>query len=185
MNPIYSYLLDIALVAAFITDRVFRIRSLKEYKEAKQAQIDHLKQQLEFAQSNNDIALANQHKERYESLKIILDEKAEENNRYKETLLTLQSALQNANEEVDIRKNLNDTLIEELNRVEKKNHDLELEARALSEKLNEPFKRPAFDLARAYFKDEASANAFKRVKIIQLRSKDNVIGTSANNDSKN
>jgi predicted oxidoreductase len=84
MSLYLSPLLNILLVLAFITDRLFRLRSIKEYKEAKEAQIELLKQQLELERNNNDVQLAEMHKKRYENLKMILDEKELElnNNRY-------------------------------------------------------------------------------------------------------
>jgi len=65
---IVSYLINLLLVAAFIIDRLFRLRSLKEYREAKEAQ-------LELERANNDIRITEMHKQRYENLKLLLDEK--------------------------------------------------------------------------------------------------------------
>lgn len=122
------YIVDILLTAAFITDRLFRLRSVKEYKEAKEAQIDTLKQQLDAERHNNDIEITEMHKKRYENLKLILDEKELEINKSRIALLELQTALQD-NEE---KAALIEKLLEELNRLEQKKQSLERERKILS-----------------------------------------------------
>jgi len=124
-----SVLLNILLVVAFITDRIFRLRSIKEYKEAKEAQIEGLKQQLELERSNNDLQITEMHKKRYENLKLILDEKELELNNNQITLLALQAALQDNTE----KGKLIELLLKELNVLEKKKQDLEREKKALLE----------------------------------------------------
>lgn len=131
MSIYLSILLNILLVGAFIIDRLFRLRSIKEYKEAKEAQIETLKQQLELERGNNDVQLAEMHKKRYENLKLILDEKELELNNNQIALLELQAALQDNTE----KKVLIELLVTELNVLEKKKQDLEREKKALLENL--------------------------------------------------
>lgn len=64
MNLVLSTTLNILLIVAFIIDRIFRLRSIKEYKEAKQAQVENLKQQLELEQRNNDVVVTEMHKKK-------------------------------------------------------------------------------------------------------------------------
>ena len=139
MDSIYlPYGLNVLLIVAFIFDRVFRLWSIKEYKEAKDAQITTLHQQLDFERKNNDIEITQMHKERYESLKIILEEKEIKFNekeaelkRTTDALLDLKSELESANKEVDLKATLSNKLLVELNRVEKNKHDLEVEKKTL------------------------------------------------------
>lgn len=146
MNPTsVSVVINILLIVAFIIDRLFRIHSIKEYKEAKEAQISGLKQQVEFAINNNDIALANMHKERYENLKIIVDEKEVELEKLKNTLLEIQSTLNTITQEADLKTRLNKHLVEELNKVEKSKHTLEVEKKALLLEIEKAKSAPIFD----------------------------------------
>lgn len=115
MSYYISTLLNILLITAFIADRLFRLRSIKEYKEAKEAQIITLKQQLESEISNNDIRLTEMHQKRYEGLKVLLDEKELELNATQEALLAMQIALQRDAEKTELL----DMLIKEINRGEK------------------------------------------------------------------
>lgn len=63
MNSIIiSYLINVLLIAAFIIDRLFRLRSLNEYRDAKEAQVVLLQQQLELERANNDTRLTEMHK---------------------------------------------------------------------------------------------------------------------------
>lgn len=115
MNMIISYVLNLMLIAAFIIDRLFRLRSLKEFKEAKEAQIVLLNQQLELERFNNDVRLTEMHKQRYENLKMLLDEKELEMDNASAALLEMQIALQ---KNADKEKILN-LLVGELERVER------------------------------------------------------------------
>jgi hypothetical protein len=82
MNTTYiSLIINILLIFAFIIDRVVRLYSIKEYKEAKEeiikskeAQITALKQHIEFSEKLNDDFITEIFKKRTEDLKqIILD----------------------------------------------------------------------------------------------------------------
>lgn len=117
------YSVDILLIVAFIIDRFFRLRSIKEYKDAKEAQVENLKQQLDSERHNNDVEIAEMHKRRYENLKIILDEKELEINNSHIALLEMQTALQDGEKKAA----LVDKLIDELNRLEQKKQSLERE----------------------------------------------------------
>ena len=68
-----TYIINILFVVAFIIDRLYRLRSIKEYNEAKEAQIENLKQQLESERKNNDIEITEMHKKRVESIKLCMD----------------------------------------------------------------------------------------------------------------
>jgi chromosome segregation ATPase len=132
MNSIdYSTIINILLIIAFIVDRIFRLKSVKEYKEAKEAQIENLKQQIETERKNNDIELTEMHKKRYESLKVLFQERETQINNYHAALLELQSSLASANKEIDLKAQLTQTLIVELNRLERYKHDWEIEKRLL------------------------------------------------------
>lgn len=115
MINLLSPLLNLLLIVGFIIDRIFRLRSINEYKEAKEAQITVLKQQLEAEISNNDIRITEMHQKRYESLKVLLDEKELELDNNQEALLKMQIALQKDTEKTEL---LN-MLIMEINRGEK------------------------------------------------------------------
>lgn len=132
MNSVdYSILINILLIIAFIIDRIFRLKSVKEYKEAKEAQIENLKQQLETERKNNDIELTEIHKKRYESLKVLFQERELELNKYQATLMEMQLSLESAKEEIDLKERLAETLVVELNRLERYKHDWEIEKRVL------------------------------------------------------
>ncbi len=118
-----SPLINILLIVAFIADRLFRLRSIKEYKDAKEAQIENLKQQLDSERHNNDVEITEMHKKRYENLKLILDEKELEVNNSHIALLELQTALHDNEKKGD----LIDKLLEELNRLERKKQEMERE----------------------------------------------------------
>jgi folylpolyglutamate synthase/dihydropteroate synthase len=117
------YTIDILLILAFIADRVFRLRSIKEYKEAKDAQIENLKQQLDAERHSNDVEITELHKKRYENLKLILDEKELEINNSHIALLELQTAFQENGKKDELIKKL----LEELNRLERKKQETERE----------------------------------------------------------
>ena len=94
MASIYlSVFVNILLIIAFIIDRIFRLKSIKEYQQAKEAQIENLRLQLELERKNNDIELSELHKKRYQNLKLLLDEKELELNQTKNSLLNLQDQL--------------------------------------------------------------------------------------------
>lgn len=78
-TAIISLAVNVILVIAFIIDRLFRIYSIKEYKEAKEeiikskeAQIALLEQQLEFVEKQNDDFITERFKKRAEDLKEII-----------------------------------------------------------------------------------------------------------------
>jgi len=131
-----SPIINILLVIAFIIDRLFRLRSIKEYKEAKEAQIENLKQQLENERANNDVQITEMHKKRYESLKLILEEKELEINNNQIVLLELQTALQDNTE----KRQIIEILVNELNRVEKVKHTMEIEMKMLLKELSKEVK---------------------------------------------
>ena len=115
MNIVISYAFNLLLIAAFIIDRLFRLRSLKEFRDAKEAQVVLLTQQLELERANNDVRLTEMHKQRYENLKLLLDEKELEMDSATEALLQLQIELQKNSG----KEKILDLLVEELNRVER------------------------------------------------------------------
>jgi len=144
MNVYLTIIINCLLIAAFIIDRFFRIKSIKEYQEAKaqvialkEAQVDQLKQQLELERKNNDVELTEMHKRRYESLKSILSEKEIEIVKSKTILEDLQKSLEEAHEEADLRKKLSETLLSELNRLAKDKHSLEIERKLLLSKVDQ------------------------------------------------
>jgi hypothetical protein len=115
---IISGIINILLITAFIIDRVFRLKSIKEFKEAKQAQIENLKQQLEIERTNNDVIITEMHKKRYESLKIILDEKETEIGKNKALLLDMQTALDEKNKNEELAEKLNDIMYKHIEALE-------------------------------------------------------------------
>jgi hypothetical protein len=127
----YSMLINILLILAFIIDRIFRLKSVKEYKEAKEAQIENLKQQIESERRNNDIELTEMHKKRYESLKVLFQERELELDKYQATLMEMQLSLKNAKKEIDLKARLAETVLVELNRLERYKHDWEIEKKIL------------------------------------------------------
>jgi hypothetical protein len=137
MSNYLSLLLNPLLVLAFILDRVFRLRSIKEYKDAREAQIAVLKQQLESEISNNDIRITAMHQKRYESLKILLDEKEIELDSNHEALLKLQTALQQNME----KGNLLDMLLTELGRVERSKLSTALKRKLFLQQVKTPINR--------------------------------------------
>jgi hypothetical protein len=114
-NIIISYLVNVLLIAAFIIDRLFRLCSLTEFRDAKEAQVILLTQQLDLERANNDVRLTEMHKQRYENLKMLLDEKELEMDNASVALLELQIALQ---KNMDKEKLLN-LLVGELERMER------------------------------------------------------------------
>ena len=127
MIPYYSYIFNILLIVAFIADRFFRLRSVKEFREAKEAQIENLHEQLESERHNNDVTITELHKKRYENLKLILDEKELEINTAQAALLEMQIALQDHEKQDAIIKQL----IDETNRLERAKKSLEIERNVL------------------------------------------------------
>jgi hypothetical protein len=112
---VVSCVVNVLLIIAFIVDRLFRLRSVNEYRQAKEAQIVLLNQQLELERANNDLRLTEMHKQRYENLKLLLDEKELEMDNASAVLLELQIELQ---KNADKEKILN-LLVGELERVER------------------------------------------------------------------
>jgi len=77
----WSIILNFLLIAAVIIDRIYRLKSIKEFREAKEAvvaakdaTIESLKLQLEASEKNNDIKITEMHRQRVESVKIIVEE---------------------------------------------------------------------------------------------------------------
>lgn len=77
----WSIILNFLLVGAVIIDRIYRLKSIKEFREAKEAVIaakdatvESLKMQLEASEKNNDIAITEMHKRRVESIKLVVDD---------------------------------------------------------------------------------------------------------------
>ena len=122
-----SPLINILLIVAFIADRLFRLKSVREYHQAKEAQIEYLKQQLELEHRNNDIEITEMHKKRYENLKLILDEKEWEINKSQLVILELQSIT----EDNERQAGLIEKLVEELNRLALNKQQLEREREIL------------------------------------------------------
>jgi hypothetical protein len=139
------------------------LKSIREYKEAKdeiiklkEAQLDGLKQQLEIERKNNDIEITEMHKKRYENLKLVLGEKENELTKKvaelgKNTsaLLDLKSALENANKEVDLKENLTNKLLDELNRVQKSKQAIEMEKAILLEQIGKVKKFTSIKLSKS------------------------------------
>jgi len=142
-----SPIINILLVIAFIADRAFRLRSIKEYREAKEAQIENFKQQLEIERKNNDIEITEMHKKRYESLKIILDERNTENENYKNQVLELKTSLEDAKKDVDVREQISQQLQKNLTYLEHRGDILELEKRELQLQIDNVSKLPASPLS--------------------------------------
>lgn len=116
MNDLFvSGSINLLLISAFIIDRLYRLRSSKEFKDAKEAQITLLSRQLDLERANNDVRLTEMHKQRYENLKMLLDEKELEMDNATEALLQLQIELQKNSD----KEKLLDLLVNELNRVER------------------------------------------------------------------
>jgi hypothetical protein len=126
-----SFITNILILVAFIVDRLFRLKSVKEYKDAKEAQIEYLKQQIETERKNNDIELTEIHKKRYENLKALFQERELELNKYQATLMELQLSLADVNKEINLKVHLAETLLVELNRLERYKNDWEIEKRIL------------------------------------------------------
>jgi len=141
-----SPFINVLLIVAFIIDRLFRLKSIKEYKEAKEAQIANLKQHLEIVKENNDIEVAEMHKKRYENLKIILSDRESELETNKNVLLDVQTALEKANKESHIKGELGNKLIQELNRIEKIRHGLEVDKKELQYQIDNVFNHPGLPL---------------------------------------
>src|SRR6218665_48132 len=138
MEPIYiSALINILLLVAFIIDRIFRVKSLNEYRQAKEAQLDTLKQQLDLERKNNDIEITEMHKKRYESLKLILEER-------EGSLLTFKSSLEEANKNEQLSDKLTDQLVDEINRLARYKKVLETEKQALVAKVEEKLQFPGY-----------------------------------------
>ncbi|GAA4321803.1 hypothetical protein GCM10023149_21820 [Mucilaginibacter gynuensis] len=138
------YTVNILLIVAFIIDRIFRLRSVNEYKSAKEAQIETLKQQLENERRNNDIELTEMHKKRYQSLKVVLEEREEENDKNKEALLKLSIALEKASESNSSTKTLVDELVAEINRLALRKKKLEIEKMSLLNKIEDLLNYPNY-----------------------------------------
>ncbi|WP_121810999.1 hypothetical protein [Mucilaginibacter kameinonensis] len=71
---VISLIVNVVGVGAFVIDRIYRINYIKEYKEAKEAQITMLKEQVEFLSKHDDNYLSNKMKERFETMKLLLNE---------------------------------------------------------------------------------------------------------------
>ena len=137
-----SALVNALLIIAFIIDRLYRLHSIKEYREAKEAQIANLKQQLETAKENNDVQIAELHKKRYENVKMILDEREAEITGMKDTLLSLQIDLQTASKDAEMKHKLNEKLLEALNKTELSKHQLEVQQKDLENRLKVIYNLP-------------------------------------------
>lgn len=100
-----SIFFNLLLIGAFIVDRIFRIKSIKEYKDAKEAQIVTLKERIDFLNTHNDEFLVNKFKSRIESLKSLIEEN--------EDKPELQVKLLEFQETINLLKINNDILKEE------------------------------------------------------------------------
>lgn len=69
---VISIIINFLAIAAFILDRIYRINSIKEYKEAKEAQILTLKEKIDFISNHDDDFLSKKLKERIETMKQLL-----------------------------------------------------------------------------------------------------------------
>jgi hypothetical protein len=127
MEPLH-YIIDILCIIAFIVDRVFRLRSIKEYKEAKEAQIGNLQQQLDSERHNNDVAITEMHKRRYENLKLILDDKEAEINKSQKMILKLKTTLKETKAQEDM---VYQSLVDEFHRLASRKKLLESERQVL------------------------------------------------------
>ncbi|GAA4331708.1 hypothetical protein GCM10023149_37680 [Mucilaginibacter gynuensis] len=137
-------MINILLLVAFIIDRIFRVKSLNEYRQAKEAQLDTLKQQLDLERKNNDIEITEMHKKRYESLKLILEER-------EGSLLTFKSSLEEANKNEQLSDKLTDQLVDEINRLARYKKVLETEKQALVAKVEEKLQFPGYRTHRERF----------------------------------
>jgi|GEM_PF-3347111 len=144
MNPTTISLIGNALaIIAFLIDRVYRIRALKETEDAnkamlaakdatiqlKEEDIKSLKFSLDFLIKNNDVELTEQFKKRYEDLKIIVAEQEEKIKVHKALLdsaeISLETTRQATQTEVTSKF---EKIIEELK------NELELEREKLGAK---------------------------------------------------
>lgn len=140
-----TIIFNLLLIIAFIVDRIFRLKSINEYKEAqgaivklKDVQIDALKNQLELERKNSDLELAEIHKRRYENLKMVFAEQVAEIDKNQVLLIDLKKSLDNAQQEIGLSEELSAKLLAELNRVQRYKHTLEIERKLLLSKIGNP-----------------------------------------------
>jgi hypothetical protein len=132
------YIIDILCIVAFIADRMFRLRSLKEYKEAKEAQIANLQQQLDTERHNNDVAITEMHKRRYENLKLILDEKELEIDKSQKVIMKLKTTLRETKAQEDM---VYKSLVDEFHRLAARKKRVEVERQVLIQEEEPPAPR--------------------------------------------
>jgi len=91
---IISLIINFLAIAAFILDRIYRINSIKEYKEAKEAQITTLKEKIDFISNHDDDFVSKKLKERIESMKQLLtDNEVKGNKEINEMISELENKI--------------------------------------------------------------------------------------------
>jgi lysyl-tRNA synthetase class I len=97
---VISIIINVLAVAAFILDRIYRINSIKEYKEAKEAQILALKERIDFLSNNDDDFLSKKLKERIETMKqVFADNEVKGNKEISEMISDLESKINQLEDE--------------------------------------------------------------------------------------
>lgn len=114
-----SIILNILIVLAFVIDRVFRLKSIKEYNnakdeilKAKDAQITHYKELLEAEKEKNDVAVTEMFKKRNENLKLILGEKEQEISEMNKSLAEKAVQLDDLKKSATDKKNIEAELMQ-------------------------------------------------------------------------
>lgn len=111
---ITSVTINILLIAAFIIDRLYRLKSLSEYKDAKEAQIATLKERIDFLTTHNDDFLVNKFKSQISDLKGLIKDNEDKPEiekqliQYHESTLLLELENSQQKEKLEASEKLNE-----------------------------------------------------------------------------
>ena len=135
-----SLFFNFLLVIAFILDRIFRLKSLSEFREAKEAQIELLKEKIEFIEKFNDDFVANKYRKNIEDLKSLVNEQDLEIENNKSKLKAITDLQETSKQENETFKNENESTLSEIKRLEQANTKLLSEKQeTVNEILNQSF----------------------------------------------
>jgi vacuolar-type H+-ATPase subunit I/STV1 len=116
------------------------LKSLTEFREAKEAQIELLKEKIDFIEKFNDDFVANKYRKNIEDLKSLVNEKDLEIENNKSKLKAITDLQETSKQENDTFKNQNESTLSEIKRLEQANIKLLSEKQeTVNEILNKSF----------------------------------------------
>lgn len=132
---IISVVINLLLVTAFIVDRLFRLKSIKEYRAARDAEVTTLKEKIAFIEKYNDSFVSEKYKTAVEELKILINLKEADIELNKSQLNELKSLHAHSEKEKEDFKYENEKISSQRVLLEQSNVALEKEKAVLQEQI--------------------------------------------------